>query len=119
MITILSLTVVVLGMVGSWLLSRGMLRAVYTLGMVTGSGYVLINVLLAMNAEGQRGVLLLVIPSAWAVLMSALGLRRLRREKDKVTQKGDLKCSRSTGLSQPTVKATRSTPTESATSWSA
>jgi len=80
LITLLSFTIVVLGMVGSWLLSRGLLRTVYTLGLVTGSGYVVLNVLLAVNAEGQHGVLLLVIPSAWAVLMYALGLRRLRRE---------------------------------------
>jgi hypothetical protein len=65
-------------MLNSFLMARGRLRAVYVVGIACGLTYVVINLRLA--ADGQCGVLFLVIPSAWGVLMCVLGLRRLRRE---------------------------------------
>jgi hypothetical protein len=78
-ITALSALGCVLAMVNSYLVARGRLRAVYVVGIACGVTYVLINLRLA--ADGQAGVLFLVIPSAWGGLMCLLGLRRLRRER--------------------------------------
>ena len=78
MITALSALGCVLAMVNSYLMSRGRLRAVYCVGIACGLTYVLINLLLATG--GHAGMLFLVVPSGWGVLMCLLGLRRLRRE---------------------------------------
>jgi hypothetical protein len=84
-ITALSVTVCVLSMASSLLVALGKLRAVHAQGVVAGAGYVLINLLLASN--GQAGMLFLAVPSAWGVLMSVVGLVRLRRENAKATEK--------------------------------
>jgi hypothetical protein len=77
MISVLSVLACVLAMTCSFLVARGKLRAVYLLGIVNGLVYCLLNALLA--ASGQPFVLFLMVPSAWGVAMSVLGLLRLRR----------------------------------------
>lgn len=78
LITFLSLAATIFAMTGSLLLAIGRLRVVFLLGMVTGSCYALLDLLLALR-EGQAAVAWLIIPSLWGVLMHYLGLRRLRR----------------------------------------
>jgi len=53
-LTALSVTLCALSMASSLLVARGKLRAVYVLGIVTGSGYVLVNILLAISDKGSR-----------------------------------------------------------------
>ena len=72
--TLLSIILCVLTMLNSWLVSRGRLRAVYLIGILLGIGYLVIN---AMLAASGASVAFLIIPSAWGILTSALGLRRL------------------------------------------
>lgn len=79
MITLLSFLACTLTMVNSWLLSRGTLRVVYSIGVVNGSLYVVLNSLLA--ARGDLGLLFLVIPSGWGTICSVMGLRRLRKRE--------------------------------------
>src|SRR5687768_1975234 len=91
MINVLALTTCTLAMVSQWLVAHVKLKAVYVLGMVNGSLFVLLNTLLAVEATGQAAVALLVIPSAWMIFTSALGLHRLYRfEKSLQSQRARL-----------------------------
>lgn len=88
MLTLLSLTACVLTMVSSYLLARGRLKAVYVIGIFNGISYVVINLALGSKGGDQAAVVLLAIPSAWAVLCNGMGLRRLKRAKLS-SQKGE------------------------------
>ena len=79
MISCLSVFACLLKMTASYLVAQGKLKAVYLLGIVNGSTYTVLNVVIAANGSGQGFVLFLAIPSAWGVAMSVKGLRRLRR----------------------------------------
>jgi hypothetical protein len=79
MITVLSALGCVLAMSSNWLVCRGELRSAFRLGIITGSCYVALDVILAV--EGNTGVILLAIPAAWGILTSILGLRRLKGEE--------------------------------------
>lgn len=79
MITLLSITAALSGMVGGYYFSRGTLRTAYRLGIVTGSCYAVLNCLLALRDGSQTGMLLLIVPSLWGVTTSILGLRRLQQ----------------------------------------
>lgn len=75
MITILSLAACILTMVNSWLLSRGQLRAVYIIGIISGTVYTVINGVIACSAD--PGVAFLAIPSMWGIAMCISGLKRI------------------------------------------
>lgn len=77
MITLLSISACLTGMVGSWLYSRGMLRAAYYLSIITCSSYGLLDVVIAIRDPSQATMLLLCVPAAWGVICSISGLRRL------------------------------------------
>lgn len=90
MITALSIGACALTMFCSWLVSRGRLRVAYLAGIVNGSLYTAINILIAIASPDQAGVLLLAIPSTWGVAMCLAGLARLRREQTQpIAQKED------------------------------
>ena len=76
MITLLSITGCILAMICSWLVSQGTLKPVYILGIMTSLCFIAINTMLAIG--GEPGVLFLIVPSAWAIVASVIGLRRLR-----------------------------------------
>lgn len=81
MITVLSMIACILAMVTNWFLARGMLKIVYLLSIVHGSCFVVLNALLALSSNEQAGVAALIIPSAWMIVTSLLGLRRLQAAK--------------------------------------
>ncbi len=75
MITALSLVGCTLAMISSWFVAHGRLKPVYVIGIALNLCFIAINALLAMG--GESGVLLLTVPSAWGIVTSILGLRRL------------------------------------------
>jgi hypothetical protein len=77
MITVLSILACSLTMVMSWLLSQGRLKAVYVLGIVNSLCFIVLNGSLAVS--GQPGILFLIVPSAWGIVTSFIGLRRLSK----------------------------------------
>lgn len=78
-INVLALLTCVLAMISQWLVAHVKLKAVYVLGILNGALFVALNALIAAEQPAQAGVALLVIPSAWMILTSTLGLCRLRR----------------------------------------
>ena len=80
MITFLSIAGSALSMVLNWLMAQGRFRAVYRLGIVNSVLFIALNVLLA--CRGHTSMLLLTAPSAWAIVMFAVGLRRLNAKPE-------------------------------------
>lgn len=80
MIGILSFTTCVLTMLGSWFVSQGRLRPAYLVGIVNGSCFVVVDLILAIEGP-HPAVAILAVPSAWGIAMGFVGLKRLQRER--------------------------------------
>lgn len=81
MINVVSVIACLLTMISSYLVAQGRLKAVYLIGVINGSLYVILNAAIAFADPSQVGVIVLIIPSAWGVAMAVVGLRRLQREQ--------------------------------------
>ncbi len=77
MITLLSTLACVFSMTANWFVALGNLRVGYFMGIINGSCLVTLNSLIALSQPDQQGVFLLVMPSAWLVIASLIGIRRL------------------------------------------
>jgi hypothetical protein len=64
-------------MVNSWLVAQARLTAVYVIGIISAGCYLTLNIVLAASGD-QQGLYFLAIPSAWGIITSIIGLRRLR-----------------------------------------
>ncbi len=84
MVTALSLTAFLASASSNWCAAVGRMRFCYSSGCVAGVAYFLVNIVLA--SRGDWGVLWLALPSAWLTITSAVGLRRLARERQQGTE---------------------------------
>jgi hypothetical protein len=79
MISILGVLTCVSSMVTQWLMAKVKLRGVYAMGILNGVLFTLLNGLMAMETPENLGVAALIVPSAWMIATSAIGLMRIHR----------------------------------------
>jgi len=83
MINVLSVIACISTMTASVVCAFGKLKAVYIFGIFNGVIFVFLNGAIAFASSGQRGVSLMIVPSAWMVCTGCFGLWRLRRQERK------------------------------------